>query len=403
MPAVGFRTTDNRQLTTDNRQQTTDNREQRTDNRQPPTDNRHPLIPVTKPFLPPRAEYERFLDGIWERNWLTNNGPLVNELELRLKQHLGVNHLLFVANGTLALQLAIKALDLKGEIITTPFSYVATTSSMVWEGCQPVYVDILPDKLTINPELIEAAITNKTSAILATHVYGIPCEVEKIEAIAKKHQLKVIYDGAHAFGVKVNGKSIFDYGDISTCSFHATKLFHTIEGGGVFTRNPDLLKKMALLRNFGHNGFDKFTGVGINAKNSEFHAAMGLANLPYLKVISERKENQVNFYKEALKALDVSFPHTADIEAYNHAYFPLIFSSEKQMKSGMAMLEENGIGCRRYFYPGLNNLDYTSGYCPLSDDISSRILCLPLYHTLRKEEQGMIARLLLRVQNNPDT
>ena len=162
------------------------------------------MIPVTKPFLPPKAEYQRYLDGIWERNWLTNNGPLVNELELSLKEYLGLDHLLFVSNGTIALQLAIKALDLKGEIITTPFSYVATTSSIVWEGCTPVFVDILPDSLTIDPSKIEAAITPHTSAILATHVYGIPCEVEAIQEIADRYGLKVIYDGAHSFGVKVN-------------------------------------------------------------------------------------------------------------------------------------------------------------------------------------------------------
>lgn len=358
------------------------------------------MIPVTKPFLPPREEYDRYLDGIWERNWLTNNGPLVNELELRLKEHLGLDHLLFVSNGTIALQLAIKALGLEGEIITTPFSYVATTTSIIWEGCQPVFVDILHDKFTIDPDLIEAAITPNTSAILATHVYGIPCEVEKIQKIADKHRLKVIYDGAHAFGVKVKGKSIFEYGDISNCSFHATKLFHTIEGGAVFTKNPELLKKMAYLRNFGHDGFDKFNGIGVNGKNSEFHAAMGLALFPHLEAIQEKKKKQVHFYLEILSGLKVDFPKLDHIEQYNYAYFPIVFPNELQLKRTIQMLEDNGIGSRRYFYPGLNNLDYTEGNCPVSDRISERILCLPLYHTLTKEEQRMIARILLRAQNN---
>ncbi|WP_439490590.1 DegT/DnrJ/EryC1/StrS family aminotransferase [Algoriphagus sp.] len=361
------------------------------------------MIPVTKPFLPPRHEYDSYLDGIWERNWLTNNDPLVNELELQLKEHLGVNHLLFVSNGTLALQLAIKALELRGEIITTPFSYVATTTSIIWEGCQPVFVDILPDKLTINPELIEAAITEKTSAIVATHVYGIPCEVEKIQMIADKYGLKVIYDGAHAFGVKIHGKPIFEYGDVSTCSFHATKIFHTIEGGGVFTKDPELLKRMAYLRNFGHDGFEKFNGIGINGKNSEFHAAMGLCVLPYLEEILKVKASQFQRYEELLKGLKVTYPKKEDIEQYNHAYFPVIFKSEEQLKRSMEILDRNQIASRRYFYPGLNTLDYTGGDCPVCDGISSRILCLPLYHSLTKEEQRMIARLLLRAQRNPNS
>ncbi|MGM0944165.1 MAG: DegT/DnrJ/EryC1/StrS family aminotransferase [Bacteroidota bacterium] len=358
------------------------------------------MIPVTKPFLPPREEYDRYLDGIWQRNWLTNNGPLVNELELSLKEHLGVPHLLFVGNGTIALQLAIKALDLKGEIITTPFSYVATTSSIVWEGCTPVFVDILHDTMCINADLIEAAISPNTSAILATHVYGIPCEVQKIEEIAKKHQLKVIYDAAHAFGVKVDGKSIFEYGDISTCSFHATKIFHTIEGGAVFTQDPELLKRIAFLRNFGHHGPENFNGVGINGKNSEFHAAMGLSILPYMKEIQSRKKEQASFYWEQLRDLSVSFPNTKEVEDYNHAYFPILFQEEKSLITSMKALENNGISSRRYFYPGLNSLDYTTGHCPVSDDIASRVLCLPLYHNLTREEQRMVCRILLRVQNH---
>lgn len=357
-------------------------------------------IPVTKPFLPPRQEYDQYIDGIWNRNWLTNNGPLVNDLELRLKDYLGLNHLLFVSNGTIALQLAIKALDLKGEIITTPFSYVATTTSILWEGCKPVFVDILSDKLTIDPDLIESAITENTSAILATHVYGIPCEVERIQQIADKHGLKVIYDGAHAFGVKVKGKSIFEYGDISTCSFHATKLFHTIEGGAVMTKEPELLKKMAYLRNFGHDGFERFSGIGINGKNSEFHAAMGLAVLNHVDNILERKKRQAEYYFEILSGLNVNYPKTDQIENYNYAYFPVLFSNEEHLKKSMKGLEDQGIGSRRYFYPGLNQLDYTKGHCRVSDEISTRVLCLPLYHTLTKEEQRMIARILLRVQNN---
>jgi len=195
------------------------------------------MIPVTKPFLPPQEEYQKYLDGIWTRKWLTNMGPLANDLELRLKEILKVKHLLFLTNGTVAIQMAIKALHLQGEIITTPFSFVATTSCIVWENCKPVFVDIDEDSLNIDAEKIEAAITDKTSAILATHVYGNPCDVEKIQRIAEKYNLKVIYDAAHAFGVEVGGKSIFEYGDISTCSLHATKLYHSIEGGLIITKD----------------------------------------------------------------------------------------------------------------------------------------------------------------------
>jgi dTDP-4-amino-4,6-dideoxygalactose transaminase len=186
------------------------------------------MINVTEPFLPPFEEYSKLLEGIWQRNWLTNNGPLVNELELKLKDHLGLSHLLFLNNGTIAIQIAIKALDLKDEIITTPFSFVATSSSIVWEGCTPVFVDIDPDTLNIDPKKIEAAITDKTTGIIATHVYGNPCDIDAIDIIAKKHNLKVIYDGAHCFGTKYKGVSVFDFGDVTTASFHATKLFHTI-------------------------------------------------------------------------------------------------------------------------------------------------------------------------------
>src|SRR5690606_13860400 len=234
------------------------------------------MIPVTKPFLPDKEKYIQYIDQIFQRNWLTNNGPLVNALELRIKNHQGLKHLIYASNGTIALQLAIKTLDLQGEIITTPFSFVATTSSIVWEGCQPVFVDIDRNSLNIDPDLIEDAITDRTTAILATRVYGNPCNIEAIQKVAAQHNLKVIYDAAHCFGVRYKGKSIFEYGDISTCSFHATKLFHTVEGGMVVTRNPEVLRKLASMRNFGFAGPEAFHELGINAKNSEVHAAMGL-------------------------------------------------------------------------------------------------------------------------------
>ena len=262
-------------------------------------------ITVSKPFLPPYAEYQAYLKGVWDREWLTNNGPLVNELELKLKEHLEIDHLLFLGNGTIALQIAIHSLDLQGEIITTPFSYVATTSSIVWERCEPVMVDICPDTLNIDPNKIEQAITDKTTAILATHVFGNPCDVDAIAAIAKKHKLRVIYDAAHAFGTVYKGRSLLAYGDISTCSFHATKLFHTVEGGAVFTPDAGILKRMAIMRNFGHSSLTEFGDVGINGKNSEFHAAMGLCNFKYIQRILEVRRRLCERYISHLDDLPI--------------------------------------------------------------------------------------------------
>jgi len=360
------------------------------------------MIPVTKPFLPPIEEYEEYLKGIWKRNWLTNNGPLVNELELALKDYLNIKHLLFVTNGTIAIQLAIKALGLKGEIITTPFSYVATTSSIVWEGCQPVFVDIDPATCNMDPSKIEAAITPGTSAILATHVYGNPCDVVAIDEIAKRRNLKVIYDGAHAFGVKLNGKSIFEYGDVSTCSFHATKLFHTVEGGSVVTREPELLKRMAYLRNFGHDGPDRFAELGINGKNSEFHAAMGLVNLKYVDQIIATRKTLSNHYDRFMATFQGVKPEISSDVTYNYAYYPVIFNSEKLLLKVFETLNQNWINPRRYFFPSLENLPYINqkARCEVAGAIAGRALCLPLFDTITKEEIDMIFRIILRVQNN---
>ena len=359
------------------------------------------MINVTKPFLPPIEQYQDYVQQIWDRNWLTNNGPLVNELELRLKEYLNVDHLLFLNNGTIALQIAIKALQLKGEIITTPFSYVATTSSIVWEGCTPVFVDIDPGTLNIDPAKIEAALTENTSAIIATHTYGNPCDIDAIQAIAKKHGLKVIYDAAHCFGTKYKGKTVFGYGDISTTSFHATKIFHSIEGGAVFTTDPELLKKMAYMRNFGHNGPVDFAELGINGKNSEFHAAMGIINLKYVNAILENRKIQFERYLEWMKYLKATtIQFTADSQ-FNYAYYPVIFESEAALIKAMEILNGHLIFPRRYFFPTLNNLAYVkNSHTPVGDEISSRVLCLPLYYKLSVEEIDFICRLLLRAQNN---
>lgn len=360
------------------------------------------MIPVTQPFLPPQEEYQKYLDGIWKRNWLTNMGPLASQLEMELKDHLKVNHLLFVTNGTVAIQMAIKALGIKGEVITTPFSFIATTSSIVWEGCTPVFVDIDPKSLCIDAQKIEAAVTENTTAILATHVYGNPCDVEAIGHIAKKYNLKVIYDAAHAFGVEINGKSIFEYGDISTCSLHATKLYHSIEGGLLITKNTDLLKKLAYIRNFGISGFDSFAELGLNGKNSEFHAAMGLVNLKYINQIHEKRKALAKLYDEKLKNLKSVKQLWHSNSEDNYAYYAIVLESEELLLRLKAEMDKFEVFTRRYFYPSLASaLPYLPKIeLPITEDISKRVLCLPLYYDLTFEEVEFITRLMLRIQNN---
>jgi dTDP-4-amino-4,6-dideoxygalactose transaminase len=353
------------------------------------------LIPVTKPFLPPREDLNKLIDGIYSRNWLTNNGPLVNQLEKELPAFLNYSgHFSYLNNGTIALQIAIKALELTGEIITTPFSYVATTSSIVWEGCTPVFVDIHPSNCNIDASKIEASITSRTSAILATHVYGNPCDIDAIAAIAKKYRLKVIYDAAHCFGTRHRGKSVFEYGDISTTSFHATKLFHTIEGGGIFTQDKALAHKISYMRNFGHNGQEEFWGVGINGKNSEFHAAMGLVNLNYAESILLKRKQQWLRYKVSLAA-EFQTLEIQEQAGFNYAYFPLFFKDEEALLQAKQTLEAHQIYPRRYFYPSLNTIEYClSAGLPVSEQLSSRVLTLPLYDDLNIKQQEQIIELL---------
>lgn len=351
------------------------------------------IIPVTEPFLPPINEYNDYLKYIWKNNWLTNDGPLLRELESQLKSYLHFENMSIVSNGTIALQIAIKALSLSGEIVTTPFSYVATTSSIVWENCKPVFADIDKDTFNIDPEKIEPLITNNTCAILATHVYGNPCKIEAIQLIAKKHKLKIIYDAAQAFGVTYKDKSIFEYGDISTTSFHATKLFHTIEGGAVFTKDIAILKKIISMRNFGHNGPESFKEIGINGKNSEFHAAMGLCNLKYIEeILKKRKELYFHYKNKILNLdLDLRLPKLNSNASYNYTYFPVLFQSKNHLLRAKKELEKVNIHTRRYFYPLLSNLNYVqSQSVPIAENIACRTLCLPLYHNLTKKNINFI-------------
>lgn len=353
-------------------------------------------ILLTKPFLPPQEEYHKLVDEILARNWLTNDGPLVRRLEAELSEYLSVPHLAFVTNGTIALQLAIKSLGNQGEIITTPFSYVATTSSIVWEGFEPVFADIDPHTWNLDPARAETLITPKTKAILATHVYGNPCDIEAFETLGNKYNIKIIYDSAHAFGVMLKGQSIFNFGDISTTSFHATKIFHTIEGGAVFLPNEELLHRIKMFRNFGHNGVGIFDGVGINGKNSEFHAAMGICNLPHVDAIIAKRKMLSDYYDSSLKNLGLLRPHLDKSIKYNYAYYAVAFSSEHELTRVINKLESEQISTRRYFYPLLNTLDYVKGNsCPIAENIGERVLCLPLYPSLEIEEIDRICEIIV--------
>lgn len=349
------------------------------------------MINVTKTFFPPIEDYRSQIQKIWENQWLTNNGILYNELRSKLKNYLGANFVIPMTNGTLPIQIALNAYGKGGEIITTPFSYVATTASIVWEQCKPVFVDINPNNFTIDETKIEAAITENTTCILATHVYGNPCDVITINKIAEKHNLKVIYDAAHCFGVEYKGKSVFNYGDVSTCSFHATKLFHTGEGGAIFCQDEKTKNEMFYRHNFGHDGTEHYHGLGINAKMSELQSAMGLCVLPYMdEILKERKlvcetyDTNLDFNK--LRKLEIR-PDTR----WNYSYYPVVFESEKTLVKSLNLLKLKNIIPRRYFYPSLENLPYiNSDKCPIAKDIASRVLCLPLYVGLKQEELEQI-------------
>lgn len=353
------------------------------------------MIPVTKAYLPNKDKYQSYVDRIFKSGWLTNNGSLLQELEQRLAKYLGVKNIILVANGSFALQLAYKALELQGEVITTPFSFVATTSTLAWEGLTPVFADINLDSFNIDPAQIEAQVTPKTSAIVPVHVFGNPCNVEAIQAIADKHKLKVIYDAAHAFDSEYKGQSVLNYGDISTLSFHATKLFHTIEGGAVIANNDDLADKIRKMINFGISSPSNVESVGTNAKMNEFEAAMGLCVLDEIEVIKQQRANIWQKYVENL-------PNQIKLQKWNkhgknnHAYAPVLFENEEQLLNIEAKLKDNKILPRRYFYPSLDTLDYLQSkqVCKYSRDIASRILCLPIYPSLNAVEQHVVLEVL---------
>lgn len=353
------------------------------------------MIPVTKAYLPNKKKYQCYVDRIFQSGWLTNNGSLLQELERRLADYLGVKNIILVANGSFALQLAYKALALEGEVITTPFSFAATTSTLAWEGLKPVFADINPKTFNIDPAQIEAQITPNTSAIVPVHVFGNPCDVEAIQAIADKHKLKVIYDAAHAFGSEYKDQSVLNFGDISTLSFHSTKLFHTIEGGAVITNDDELAKKVRLMINFGISSPTSIDSVGTNAKMNEFEAAMGLCVLDEIDTIRQRREDIWQVYTNELSNI-VEMQQWNEHGKNNCAYAPILFESEEQLLRIEAKLKENDILPRRYFYPSLDTLAYLNSkqVCKHSRDIASRILCLPIYPTLKLDDVQKIINIM---------
>ncbi|HIQ28660.1 MAG TPA: DegT/DnrJ/EryC1/StrS family aminotransferase [Sulfurovum sp.] len=356
------------------------------------------MINVTKTYLPNKAKYQKYVDEIYESGWITNNGPMVQRLEKRLAEYLGVKNIVLVANGTLALDIAYRTLGLKGYALTTPFSFVATTSSLVMNGLKPIFVDIDSKTLNMDANKIEALITPNTSAIVPVHVFGNSCEVEKIDAIAKKHNLKVIYDAAHAFNVKHEGQSILNYGDISTLSFHATKLFHSIEGGALIINDDNLVEKAKYLINFGIEDTESIPELGTNAKMNDFEAAMGLCVLDEMEIISEKRKEIYEAYVEHLgRLIQLQNKNTDSTQNYN--YFPIILKNEAQLLQIEKALNTEDIFPRRYFYPSLDTLNYIEPkqFCNTSRDISSRILCLPIYPGLEKEDYMKIIHI---VQNN---
>jgi dTDP-4-amino-4,6-dideoxygalactose transaminase len=353
-------------------------------------------IYVTMPTLAPLEEVNELMKGIWASGIMTHNGPLVQRFEKECATHLGVPQMVSCVNGTIALQMAIRALRLKGEIITTPFTFIATINSILWEGCTPVFVDIDPETFNIDPKKIEEKITYHTVGIMPVHVFGNCCDIEAIDEIAKKHNLKVIYDACHAVGVNYKGQSIFNYGDISVTSFHATKMLNTTEGGGCFTLDKELDEKLRRIRFFGFENHADIIEDGTNGKMTEVHAAVGLANLRYLDAALADRKKKYTLYKDELSN-DSSLSFQKINEDCNYSYFPVVFPSEEACLKAITKLNEQHIYPRRYFYPSVNTFSKLVPYVsmPVSEDIASRILCLPLYYTLTIDNIKRITNIIL--------
>ena len=371
------------------------------------TNSERNLIPLNKPYLPSYAKYSKYLSIMYENIWLTNNGPLLKELTVRMEEYLGVNNLLLTSSGTMALQVAYKTLNLTGNVVTTPYSFIATSNSLDWLGLELSFADIDRKSFNICPNKVQQSINKQTSAIVPVHVYGNPCDVEALENIANQNNLKLIYDAAHAFNVKVAGRSIMSFGDASILSFHATKLFHCIEGGAVVFKHKDDLEKATSMINFGINSSSgEINHSGTNGKMSEAHAAMGLAMLDDIDEILERRFENFHLYK-ALLGDRVIYPQWHRQATQNAAYFPVIFKSDLQCTQVFERLESVGIQSRRYFSPSLNKITHLSRIsqtnCSVSERNASGTLCLPLFVELSYKDIKKVSTLIISILMNINT
>jgi len=369
---------------------------------------KHPMIYVTQPFLPPLEEFIPYLEQIWESKWLTNCGPFHQKLEQALCEYLGVKHIALFTNGTIALVTALQALRVTGEVITTPYSFVATSHSLLWNGIKPVFVDIEPNTLNLDPTKIEAAITPQTTAIMPVHCYGHPCDIEAIQRIADNYNLKVIYDAAHAFGVQDAQGSIFRHGDLSVLSFHATKVFNTFEGGAIVC--PDAKTKVRIdhLKNFGHMGEVTVVAPGINGKMSEFNAAFGLLQLQYMDQVLTRRKVIDTAYRKRLKDIPgIRCLSDTGEKVANYSYFPIMVEADYPLNREdlYQKLKNSGIHPRRYFYPLISDFPMYRGLpsahkknLPVATAVAERVLCLPIYPDLDISVVGKITRFIVAQQ-----
>jgi dTDP-4-amino-4,6-dideoxygalactose transaminase len=360
------------------------------------------MINVTRVQLPDLNEYYNYLKKIWENNWVTNDGQFLQQFEEKLSDYLKVKNILAVTNGTLALQLVFKALDLEGEVITTPFTFVATTNALIWEGLTPVFADINPETFNLDPVQVENMITPRTSAILAVHVYGNACNTDELQRIADKHGIKLIYDAAHAFGADYQNRSLVSYGDAATLSFHATKVFNTIEGGAIVIKDEEIFEKLKLLRNFGIKTEEEVVCPGINAKMNEFCASMGLCNFTHLEdaIINRREIN--DYYKTLLEGSPVCFQKQMNSK-HNYSYFPVLFENKGKRDVIFNKLIENGVKTRKYFYPLASDSVFLKqeknieDSIPVARSVSDRVLCLPIYPGL---ELSIVKKIVSIIKQN---
>lgn len=363
-------------------------------------------IYVTQPYLPPLEEFIPYLEQIWENKQLTNNGPFHQQLEKELCEYLGVEYISLFTNGTIALVTALQALEISGEVITTPYSFVATAHSLLWNNITPVFVDIDPLTMNLDPEKIEAAITPQTSAILPVHCYGNPCNVERIQQVADRHDLRLIYDAAHAFGVEYKGESLLKHGDLSVLSFHATKVFNTFEGGAIVCHDVDTKKRIDYLKNFGFADEVTVMASGINGKMSELNAAFGLLQLKHIDIAIEKRRVIYERYMKALNsAKGITLPQLSSDTVNNYSYFPLLVGGEYPILRDelYSRLKEQDVYCRRYFYPLISSMQMYHGFAS-SDEvnlkkatrIADQVLCLPIYPGLTESEQQRVIDVIMK-------